>query len=172
MKGKDINRNIDTSHDHLSFDTNKGIILTMIEEKFVWCIHTCAIPSKELYMEVLVYFYFAIKSATWVPCHTALSCVTSTSTMQRPTELLLLLVTFTLPLFFVNGLQQLGELQPSIKNDSLQTEALIGGLLYPRQFFCNPGFGICETRFCCPVNWHCCRGSSLSPSLSLVPLSN
>ena len=74
--------------------------------------------------------------------------------MQRFTELLSLLVACTLPLLFVNGLEAL---QPAIKN-SLQTYAIIRGLLVPRQFFCNSGF-VCESSFCCNVNWHCCVGS-------------
>jgi hypothetical protein len=99
------------------------------------------------------------------PYKTCLSCqmslnVTSTSTMQRFTELLLL-VACTLPLLFVNGLQAL---QPSIKNNSLQTDAIIRGLLVPRQFFCRSGSNLCESAFCCFSKWNCCRGSSPSPS--------
>ena len=84
--------------------------------------------------------------------------------MRRFTELLILVASTLppLPVSFVNGLQ-FEALQPSIKNIPLRTDATIRGLLVPRQFFCPSGFGACVDMVCCPINWICCGGLSLSP---------
>lgn len=110
-----------------------------------------------------IYFFFISMIRPYkicLPCQTALNWVTSTSTMRQFTELLLLVAGMFPLLLFVNGLQAL---QPAIKNHSLRRDAMIGGLLVPRGFFCPSGF-ICESIFCCPQNWNCCRGLLLSPS--------
>ena len=116
-----------------------------------------------------VYVYLSIKPyKICLPCQTALNRVTSTSTMRRFTELLLL-VACTLPRFFVNGFEAL---QPLIKNNVLRADAMIRGLLDPRQFFCeNSGYALCSNdNFCCPIDWVCCIGSSLLSSSSIVEL--
>ena len=112
-----------------------------------------------------IYIYLSIKplSASHVklPQWLCWLGVTSTSTtMKRFTELLLLLVACTLPPFFVNSFQALQT--SSIENDSIRRDSMIRGLLVPREVSCESGSDVCETTHCCPTNWTCCKGSSLS----------
>ena len=95
-------------------------------------------------------------------------------TMPRFSEVVLLLVSFTLlPLLFVNGSQVL---RPAVNYKLSQRNAVpvIRGLLFSRQQ-CESGFNVCSGSItgCCPVTWKCCSSSSFSSTiLSFSPVAD